>query len=305
MTRDKVRAIAAQLGYAPNASARGLASARSYLIALAYDNENASYVLQLQLGATRRCRQNGFHLVIEPVPSGPAARDTIARLLDASRLHGLILAPPMCENADVLDLIAARGLPCVRIAPLLDREGMAAVRSDDRGAARTATDYLLALGHSAIGFVTGPPSGPAASLRLAGFDDAIAAHGKPIQVYKAQGDFTFRAGFDQGMALLDRADRPSAIFAANDEMAFGVIAAAHRLRLTVPHAVSVLGFDDSPAARTMFPQLTTVRQPTRDMAAAAAAILLNGDDRAVERNFTPELVVRASTARAPAGGARA
>lgn len=298
-TAARVRAVANQLGYAPNASARGLASARSFLIALAYDNDNSGYVLQLQLGATRQCRAGGFHLVVEPISESTTATAVVEQLVDASSLHGIIVAPPLCENQAVLDLIAGRDIRCVRIAPNTDRPGMAAVRADDRSASCSAVDYLLSLGHRRIGFVAGPSQGPAASLRRQGFDDAIAACGLGVHTAMATGDFSFKSGFKCGLELLQSDSRPTAIFAANDEMAFGVIAAAHRLGLNVPHKLSVIGFDDSPAASTTIPQLTTVRQPIRDMAAAAASILIERWDGNASRMFVPELVIRASTAQPP------
>lgn len=297
-TRTKVQAVAAQLGYVPNASARSLARQRSDLLALVYDNVNASYVLELQLGATRRCRQLGYHLIIEPILPGASAVQTIRRMLDNALFQGVILAPPLCEDAEVLAVLEERKVACARIAPVEDRANMASVRNDDRFAAAHATAYLLMLGHADIAFITGPAHGPAANQRLAGFQDAVAQDGRPIAVRLDPGDFTFRSGFEAATRLLSGERRPTAIFAANDEMAFGAIAAAHRLQLSVPHDVSVVGFDDSPAARAVWPALTTVRQPIQEMAAAAANLLAD-QGGAAPVQFASELVVRGSSGPAP------
>lgn len=295
VTRAKVEAVAAQLGYAPNASARALASAKSFLIALVYDNHNADYVLQLQLGAARRCRQSGYHLVIKPVPAGEGGVAVTEKLVETTRLHGAILAPPLCENRAVIDLLARRGIACVRIAPNSDVPGTGAVRIEDRAASRKATEHVLQLGHRDIAFIGGPAHGPAAAERLAGFDAAIAAWHEEVRTWHCTGDFTFKSGFDHAMTLLGGLTRPTTIFAANDEMAFGVMAAANQCKLQVPHDLSVMGFDDTPAARIVRPQLTTVRQPIREMAAAAAAQLVQDVPGGGTVNISPELVLRRST----------
>ncbi|MEJ6010830.1 LacI family DNA-binding transcriptional regulator [Novosphingobium aquae] len=295
-TRAKVEAVAAQLGYSPNGSARALASSQSFLIALIFDNKNAGYVLELQLGAAHRCRQSGYHLVIKSVGDGVDAVERVRGLLDATRLHGAILAPPLCEDRAVVDLLVSRGVPCVRIAPSADRPSTQSIRIDDRGAARAATRHLLSLGHDRIAFIGGPARGPAAAERRAGFEEAIASSSRPVAAIIRLGDFTFKSGLDHGMELLGHDEGPTAIFAANDEMAFGVIAAANQVRLGIPHDVSVMGFDDSPAARVVRPQLTTVRQPVREMADAAVAQLLA--EKAVSPTrlpMEPELVIRGST----------
>jgi LacI family transcriptional regulator len=233
--------------------------------------------------------------VIEPILDAVSPAETVGRLLDSAHFQGVILAPPLCENPEVLDAIGDRGVPCVRIAPSIDREDMGAVRTDDRYAARHATRYLMGLGHRDIAFICGPRSGPAAIQRLAGFREAVREMPLPFVAQYESGDFTFRSGFEAAQRLLAVSRPPSAIFAANDEMAFGAIAACHRIGLSVPQDISVIGFDDSPAARAVWPQLTTVRQPIREMAAAAAALLVEGQAGKSPRSFESELVVRGSS----------
>jgi LacI family transcriptional regulator len=164
---------------------------------------------------------------------------------------------------------------------------MAGVSIDDYQAAYAMTCHLIALGHQRIGFVIGHPNQSASARRLAGFKAAIAE--KNAQSSKeliVQGLFTYRSGLDAAEQLLGLEQRPTAIFASNDDMAAAVVAIAHRLGLDVPGDLTVAGFDDTALATTIWPELTTVRQPITDMAEAAVQSLV----RLIraQRNGTPE-----------------
>ncbi len=150
----------------------------------------------------------------------------------------------------------------------------AVIYIDDYQAARDMTDHLIGLGHHDIAFVQGIASHDAAGKRLAGFRDAMTDAGLGIRTDWVQaGDFSFRSGMAAGDALLSAEDRPTAVFAANDEMALGILVSAARRNIAVPHALSVVGFDDAPISRMAWPQLTTIRQPNADLASAAIDIL--------------------------------
>ncbi len=172
---------------------------------------------------------------------------------------------------------------------------------DDRLAAFEMTKHLIGLGHRDIGFIIGHPDHGASHLRHRGFVDAMADSGLTVRPGRVeQGYFSFRSGFEAAERLLSGEDRPTAIFASNDDMALGVMAVANRLRLNVPETLSVAGFDDTPGAKVVWPQLTTVRQPIAAMAGAAADMLLTGVSW--EEGETPpsrlldfEVVVREST----------
>jgi LacI family transcriptional regulator len=172
---------------------------------------------------------------------------------------------------------------------------------DDTRAAHEMTAHLIGLGHTDIGFIKGHPDHGASHLRYEGYVAAMTEHGHVVRADRVeQGWFSFRSGFEAAERLLTGEDRPTAVFASNDDMALGVMAVANRLRLEVPEVLSVAGFDDTPGARVVWPQLTTVRQPIQAMAAAAADLLLSGAAR-VEGEAPPsrlldfELVVREST----------
>ena len=300
-TRDRVQAAVASLNYRPNISARSLAGSKAYLIGVFFDTPSPAYVTDVQLGAIARCRQEGFHLIVEPLDSEGDMAAQVEPMLATLRMDGVILTPPVCDNRDLLAVLEAEGVPYVRLSPDQDLERSAHVRMDDTRAAYEMTAYLIALGHSDIGFIKGHPDHGASHLRYEGYVAAMTDHGKPLREDRVeQGYFSFRSGFEAAERLLTPADRPTAVFASNDDMALGVMAVANRLRLNVPETLSVAGFDDTPGAKVVWPQLTTVRQPIQAMAAAAADLLLTGAAR-FEGGSPPsrlldfELVVREST----------
>lgn len=302
-TRDRVLAAAEALRYRPSVSARSLAGSRSYLIALFFDNPSPAYVSDVQRGAVDRCREAGYHLVVEPIASAASdAAELVRATMATLRPDGAILSPPVSDRSRVLDALSEMNAPYVRIAPDNDRDRSPYVWMDDARAAYEMAGHLLKLGHRDIGFIVGHPDHGASHLRLEGFSRALREHGCPVRPDRiVQGYFSFQSGFDAAEILLSRADRPTAIFASNDDMALGVFSVAHRLGLSVPADLSVVGFDDTPAASTIAPQLTTVRQPIFEMARAAADMLILGP-RGVSLGHPPsrllafDIIVRESTA---------
>jgi LacI family transcriptional regulator len=238
-TREKVLEAARALDYQPNLSARSLAGSRSFLIGLFFDNPSPAYINDVQLGAVSRCRESGYHLTIEPVDAtSPDLERTVRRIISTLRLDGVILTPPVCDDERVLRTLEAHGTPFVRIAPDGQPDRAPRVGMDDARAAFEMTLNLIDLGHRRIGFIKGHPDHGAAHLRLDGFLSAMAQRGltpRPEDVL--QGWFSSQSGFECAEIMLDRADRPTAIFASNDDMALGVIASANRRRIGVPAAV--------------------------------------------------------------------
>lgn len=293
-TRERVLAVAEALHYAPNRSARSLAGSRSFLIALLFDNPSSAYIADLQRGAVQRCREDNYHLVVEPLDSAAADAETLVRDMVATlRPDGLIVTPPVSDHRGVLDRLDAAGVRYVRIAPMDDLDRAPRVYMDDERAAFEMTRRLLEFGHRRIGFVSGPEGHAASGLRRAGYARAMREAGLDPDAFVRPGRYDFRSGFEAGQALLIEDERPTAVFAANDDMALGVVAAAGRLGLDIPRDVSVAGFDDTPAAQSVWPRLSTVRQPISDMAAAAVELLLCGEGG--ERLLPFEVVMREST----------
>jgi LacI family transcriptional regulator len=270
-TRQKVAESMARLGYQPNPSARGLASKRTNIIALVYDNPSDNYVVNLQRGALEACGIYDYSLLL--LPCDYRAPDLSAHVVQSLRqraLAGMILTPPVCDVAALTQALDETGVDYVRLSPIDHRHHGMSVSMDDRSAARDMTLHLIGLGHRRIGFVSGHPDHGAAHERLAGYREAMRQSGLPVdESLIEQGTHAFESGIECGRRLLARTPRPTAVFAGNDDMAAGVLYAAHAQGLDVPGALSVVGYDDTPLSRQVWPSLTTVRQPIQAMAYAA------------------------------------
>ncbi|MES1158390.1 MAG: LacI family DNA-binding transcriptional regulator [Terricaulis silvestris] len=299
-TRTRVMSAVEELSYRPNLFARGLASVRSFLIGLLYDNPSASYVAGLQFGALGRCRNEGYHLIVEVLDSkDPNLGKAVLALVTESVLHGVILTPPLCDSPAVLDALREADTRFVRIAPARHIPDAPEVSIDDRQAAHDMTAYLLGLGHRRIGFIKGHPDHGASHARFEGYCSALREAGISIEDELCmQGYFSYQSGQEGAERLLSLTKRPTAIFASNDDMAAAVLAASQRFNLKVPTQLSVAGFDDSLVSQVVWPRLTTCRQPISDMAAAAVSMLIQREEGAAvtARRLEHELVIRESTA---------
>lgn len=298
-TRARILAIMRKQGYEPDRRARALARRQSFLLALAYDNPNADYVLDVLNGMLRVAIPRGYEVIMHPVDdAGTATGERLASFVRRSGCDGLVVIPPLSERAE---LLAEFAWPAVRIAGDDVTLRMPQVRYDDRAAALAITTQLLDLGHRRIGFVGGPQGGGSTRRRLAGFRDAFASRTlEPDPALLAWGDFTFSGGIAAAQVLLAGNERPSALMCCNDQMAIGVLHAAHEMGLAVPADLSVTGFDDAPVARVAWPPLSTVRQPVLEMGAAAGTALIDAvEGRAAPGGlveFTHVLVSRRSSA---------
>jgi LacI family transcriptional regulator len=303
-TRDEVLAAVEALSYVPNVSARALAGSRTYLIGLYFDDPTPAYVSQAEQGAMNACRQFGYHLIVGRLQrKDEDFAEQVASLGDHVRVDGSILTPPLCDELTLLDVLDASGSPYVRLSPTVDPGRSPSVQFDDYGAAYAMTGELIALGHRDIAFISGPVEHIAAYRRQQGFVQAMRDAGLSVAPnWLERGDFHSRSGWLAGERLLAAQKRPTAIFAGNDEMALGVMAVANRLHLDIPSHLSLVGFDDTPSAEAVWPQLTTVRQPVSEMARAAATLLMepaDDGDRMAVRMLDFTLVFRDSAGPPP------
>jgi LacI family transcriptional regulator len=297
-TRERVERAVAELQFTPSAAARILAGKRSDQIALIYDNHSPHYIHQIQIGIWGRCTEEGVRLLAQPTDVASAnLANEIGGLIDQTQVDGVILSSPVTDAAEVLEELERRKVPYVRISPGTDHARSSSVSMDDVKAADEMTAHLIALGHRRIGFVIGHTNHAASDLRLYGYRRALDRAGLAYEPkYVVQGAFDFTSGEAAADILLDLPVPPTAIFASNDDMAAGVLTVAHRRGLSLPGRLSVAGFDDTALASQLWPPLTTVRQPTRELAYAAASLLFGGRGEVVHRRLPHELVLRASTA---------
>ena len=272
--REKVDAAVATLNYVPNQAARHLAGSEPIRIAILYSNPSAAYLSEFLVGVLNKASLLHMQLVVEKCEAGEREGDE-ARDLIANGIDGIVLPPPLCDSVRILDLLAESSTPAVAVATGMPDKRICAVSIDDFRAAYEMTRHLLTLGHLRIGFITGHPNQTASARRLAGFRAAMDEAGIEVpDELIAQGMFNYRSGLDAAEILLATSQRPTAIFASNDDMAAATVAIAHRLGLDVPGDLAVAGFDDAALATTIWPELTTVHQPITDMAGAAVELLV-------------------------------
>ncbi|HYD07992.1 MAG TPA: substrate-binding domain-containing protein [Reyranella sp.] len=265
-------------------------------ILVLFDNNGMEYVSRIQEAAQRLGQSSGFEVQAENLFTN---RKPIAEFVASDALAGIVLTPPLSDDRHVLGLIEQRGLPYVRIAPLLDLDRGSTVVMDEYDAARAITDHLLEKGHRRIGFVRGPKTHLVSMRRYNGYANALG--GKGLRVDPAlivQGDFSRQSGRDQAATLF--AARPTAIFASNDEMAAGIIDAAHEAGIAIPGDISLAGFDDNAVARSVRPRLTSVRQPLEEMGEVACQLVVDRirhSSRADEHRLVPfQIIERDSVA---------
>jgi LacI family transcriptional regulator len=306
-TRERIESIIARTGYSPDPQARGLAFRRSFLVGIVFDNPNPQYVVNIQQGILDGLRGSGFELVIHPCDRHSRSYlADIRNFVERQKLFGVILTPSISEDEQLARMLEQMGCSYVRIASVpLDRPDRMIVSYDRKGAEQAAL-HLTQLGHRRIGFVSGPSTFRSSHERRSGLEDGLAAAGLHLRPeLVAEGAYTFDSGTSCGSALLGRAERPTAIFCANDEMAAGLLQAARRAGIQVPQDLSVVGFDDFQIATQVWPTLTTIHSPIRSVGLLAAQRLFAGADEgkvpmAESAALMPQLVVRESTGPVPA-----
>jgi LacI family transcriptional regulator len=272
-TRQRVQAAITELGYSPNVAARNLAKASTIHIGLVYNNPSSAYLNELLVGVLEQSSHAGCQVVLEKCGIR-GERAAITNLIKDG-VNGIILPPPLSDSRAALETLRATKLPFIAVAGGRPEEKGLSVRINDFEAAAAMTRYLLSLGHRDLGFIVGAPNQTASAQRYAGFVAALRSAGVKLHPeWVKQGFFSYRSGLLAAEQLLTTGERPSAIFASNDDMAAATIAVAHRLQLEVPSELTIAGFDDTPLATTIWPTLTTVRQPIAAMARKAVELLL-------------------------------
>jgi LacI family transcriptional regulator len=302
-TRERVLQAVEKLKYTPSFSARSLAGNKSFLIALIYNNPSPNYVMGVIGGVLAACEVAQYNMMLCPLePEGPKLVAGVESLIGRSQPDGLILTPPITDSPALLKRLAELKTPYASISPKTHKRG-AAVAMDETQAACDMVAHLATLGHRRIAHLVGHPAHGASGWRLTGYRLGLERAGIEFDpTLVVQGEFSFESGMEGGKQLLDLKRRPTAVFAANDDMAAGVIRVALERNLCVPDDLSVCGFDDTPMSNQIFPALTTVHQPTHDMGRMATMELLAtlqnpGSGRMLHVPYTLQL--RRSTGPAP------
>jgi LacI family transcriptional regulator len=305
-TQVRIEKVIEQLNYVPNRQARGLAASRSFLIGLVYDVPTL-FINDIQKGILGIIEDEGYELVVHACDIGSERLvEDITRFVNRAHLDGVIILPPVSDIDGIGLELEKAGCPYVRVTSDVSGDSSRLVVTDYLSAISDMTRHLVELGHRDFGFISGPNTHLSSRKRYEAFVKALASHGielLPETVF--EGAYTFDSGVRAANELLSRDRRPTAIFAANDEMAFGVIKIAHQLGLIIPDDLSLVGFDGTPFSTFVVPSLSTIIRQTDAMARLATQKILaqiNGqadEARAIETMVSPRFVPRESTGPAP------
>ncbi|NDY93799.1 LacI family DNA-binding transcriptional regulator [Ideonella livida] len=280
-TRAAVEKAARELGYLPDLSARNLKSSVPSVVGLlrAVGSDGQAprsgheYMMCLQIGAMQACQELDFGLMVLPVQTDPqAALRELTHRYRTRQVGGFVVPSQIGDLGGVLEALDAESIPYAAINPADLQRASRWVVADERQAVRAMIRHLLAKGHQRVALVRSDLSARVSAEREAGYRAALEDAGLPVDpalIFPAEG-LTFDHGRRCGHRLLAQADSPTAVFAVNDELAAGVIAAAHERGLELPRELSVVGYDDLDLARKLWPDLTTVHQPIEQLGETAA-----------------------------------
>ena len=297
-TYIRILEAADELGYIVNRQARSLAGGNHQVIGVLLHGLESDYFGQILKGVDEALAQADFEMMLFTTHRHRNREVGHAIKMMSGLTDGLLIVSPVGQQ-DYIRNLQEKAVPYVLVDVSASDEGVTVSATNAKGA-YDATCYLLGLGHRRIGFVTGNLELPVAVHRLEGYQRALAAFAVPFDnCLVREGDFVQERGREAARELLSLEPRPTAIFASNDESAFGVLEAAASLGVAVPDELSVVGFDDLPISKHVTPKLTTVRQPLREMGNVAAKLLLEGlryGQPPVSVQLPTELVIRSSCA---------
>lgn len=311
--KDKVQASIDKLGYVPSIAAQRMSGSRSYLILAINDRDRTiadwqardgrDWVDQMLLGGMLTAADRGYRMIFELVDThSDHVERELGAAISALQPDGIIVTPPHSENPLITGLLAERGIPFARIGSKEPGPGIAMTMGDEFLAGK-ATDHLIELGHTRIGFIAGPDEYSLAQWRVDGWQEAMANAELDCSGLLAKGDFGFESGLEAARDLLKRDNPPTAIIASSDQMTLAALEVAKELGLKVPRDLSLISFDNSPIVRFTTPALTAVDQPISATASRAVELLIDARKNGAPEEpvvLEGELIVRGSTARAPA-----
>jgi DNA-binding LacI/PurR family transcriptional regulator len=307
-TRERVLAVAGELGYRPNPLARALRGAPTMLLgAIVRDITDPFFAGAIE-AISSAARARGYNIVLGLAHARATEAQELAAVLEARQVDGILVLGDMGDQPRLLADLAESLVPVVAMWQGTTLDLIPGVQVDNGLGIRTAVEHLVGLGHRRIAFIGGRLLGDIRERQAAYVEAATAILGEIPAGYVQRVANTPEGGEAALAALLHVTPRPTAIIASTDTLAIGVLRAALLRSVRVPEELSVMGFDDIAMASVTVPSLTTVRMPTAAMAAGAIELLVgeaggDGGEHAIVRVFAPSLVVRGSTAAPPQDGA--
>ena len=306
--RERVEKAIKELNYQPNISARRLRG-KSATIGFIYNNPNSNYVITMLHGILAKCRENSYELVVHPCSSESSTQELfeeVTSLIQRSSIAGLVLTPPISENEEIIRKLDEANIKFTRIisGSRPPKDGSRTIYIDDCRAAYQITKHLIDNGHQQISFFNGDPEHNSSGERLRGYLEAMKDADIAVNDnFVVSGHYTFESGMKRAKSALAMADRPTAIFACNDEIAAGAMFAARMDGVSVPEDLAIVGFEDSPFSRQSWPSLTTAKQPNDEIAGHATQLLIDTLAAASkdevetdsDHGYLPEMIVRGSS----------
>lgn len=299
--RLRILAAAKQLNFVPNSTARALVSGRTNTIGMIVTDNASPVYAGIVRGVEEVAYGAGFGLLL--CNSGDSQERALAciELLRSKQVDGLLLTPVQSDQRDI-EQLRQSGIPFVLLLRHFNDVACDYVINDNEIAGERATRHLVERGHRRIAHIAGPETVSSARGRLRGYRRALDEGGIAFDsALVRHAPFTVQGGFAAAMALLDRADRPPAIFAANDLQAIGVLMAARELGIRIPEELALVGGDNIELAEFLEVPLTTFHQPAREIGSLGARILLDrlggAEGEPIQHRLTPELIVRKSSGR--------
>ncbi|MFJ6748713.1 MULTISPECIES: LacI family DNA-binding transcriptional regulator [unclassified Streptomyces] len=301
-TRHRVRSVIERLGYVRSESARQLRAGRSRIIALLVLDMGNPFFVDVARGAERAARAAGLGVMVCNSAQSSAEEADYLGLFAEQRVRGVLLSPTDATGRN-LTAFRRHRIPFVLVDRVAEGAAECSVSVNDVRGGELAAAHLLAAGHRSLAYVSGPPHLLQVRDRRAGALRALAAAGLPADALLdlPTERLDVAAGRDAGARLLGRAERPTAVFCANDLLALGVLQAVFAAGLSIPRDLAIVGYDDIEFAAAAAVPLTSVRQPAVRMGALAAGLLLEETDGEASGHvhqrvvLEPELVVRDST----------
>lgn len=298
--RARVEQAVAEMGYAPSAVARALKTSETFVFGVLVPNITNPFFAELTRGIEDRCQQTDYSVFLCNSDDEPERQKHYLQTLLERRVDGLLLAAAADQDEPLVKRLASARVPTVVVERRIPGLAADLVRVNHDAGARMAASHLVSLGHRAIACLSGPSRFVVSRERTAGWRSALQEAGiQPDEAWMLEGDFSASAGYEMAYGLLKRRE-VTAILAGNDMMAIGVLRAAAELGVSVPGELSVIGFDGIDLGSYVYPALTSVGYPIRELGEMAASVLL---ERLVNRQgerrevvLPPRLIERASTA---------
>jgi LacI family transcriptional regulator len=302
--RERIEAAIAELGFVPNRLASGLRSKRTHTLALVLTDITNPFFTTIARGVEDTASASGYTVIFCNTDESVVKEQMYLQMLLEKRVDGVLLVPAV-SGFDSVNLVKNQGTPMIVIDRRLPSLQTDVVRCNSERGAYDLTRLLLSLGHREIVILNGPRGVSTADDRLAGYRRAMVEAGiSPNKENEFNGAFTQESGFEMAHQAMQKNNRITAIFAANNFITFGTIKALQDMRLRVPEDVAVVGFDDLPASLVTFPFLTVAAQPAYEMGKKAMEILLGRLDGTLPDQYQEVVLPADIVIRQSSGGSR-